>query len=302
MSEATIADVRFHRPSEAFSELITTYYFVEISGPVGTELTDLLHPEWGNLRFSTGAAWDIGTSDGDFVPMPMPTLFGPTSRARKIRARPGLVIGIGFTPQGWQSLIGTSAATLADDVIAAERVLPFVSEIHARLCEARDDAARAAILDDYLDRLRRRGRAPDRRIDAILSRLSESEDQSVDELAEAVGMTPTQLSRNCRRWFGFTTKILLRRQRFLRTLARLIHPQGRAISDVLDDAYCDQSHFNREFRRFMGMPPGAYFARPRSILRAATARREQEIGAALQGLHRAARAGGPAPARPVRGA
>lgn len=288
MSEATTADIRFHRPAEAFANLVTAIYFVEVKGPDDAEIPDLLHPEWGNLRFGTGAPWDIAMGD-TFASIPAPTLFGPTSRARAIRARPGTVIGIGFTPQGWNSLIGVSASQLADRVVAADPVLPGIAEIDRRLRAAAGDVARLEAVNTYLASLRRAGRVPDRRIDTVLSRLGESDDQSVEELADAVGMNPTQLSRNCRRWFGFTTKILMRRQRFLRTLARLMSPEGHSISDVLDDAYCDQSHFNREFRRFMGMPPRAYFARPRSILRAAARSREQEIGEALQGLHRGRR-------------
>ncbi|MBS0503533.1 MAG: AraC family transcriptional regulator [Proteobacteria bacterium] len=280
------ADIRFY-PSRALQPgLITSYYFTEIHGPAGTEIEDWLHPEWGNLRLGFGPVWDIGQADGGLAPAPHAALFGPTSRARAFRARPGLMLGIGFTPEGWASLVKMPASALADAWAPADAVLPGIAALRERLEHAGDDQARIALLDDWLTSLLPRYYRPDPKIAAILAGLGNPEEQTVEELARHLGMTPARLVRACRRWFGFSTKTLLRRQRFLRTLASLLEPQGRPISEVLDHAYCDQSHFNREFRRFMGMSPRAYFALPRPLLRSAASSRLREVGAALQGLHR----------------
>lgn len=284
---AATADVRFHRPAPPLSALVTAYYFVEVQGPPGAAIDDLLHPEWGNLRLRTGEDCDVGMNGGPLARAPGVALFGPTSRAAPIRVRPGTVIGVGFTPQGWARLIGIDASILADALTPAEAALPGTAGLHDRLEACAADVDRVTQLDAYFLQRLDQGRDADPRIDAILSALGDGESDSVEMLADRLGMSATQLSRCCRRWFGFTAKILLRRQRFLRTLARLFDPGERTISEVLDSAYCDQSHFNREFRRFMGLSPRAYFAGPRSILRPATRKREEDIGAALQGLHRA---------------
>jgi AraC-like DNA-binding protein len=48
--------------------------------------------------------------------------------------------------------------------------------------------------------------------------------------------------------------------RFERAL--LLARQGGRLTDVaLNAGYYDQSHFNREFSRFTGQAPGAYFRR-----------------------------------------
>lgn len=54
---------------------------------------------------------------------------------------------------------------------------------------------------------------------------------------------------------------------------------------LLDDTYYDQSHFVRDFHRFMGMAPSDYFALPRILLDPAARLRQQAIGQTLQGLH-----------------
>jgi len=285
-----VAQVRFRRPQGRLGEYITAYYFVEISAAPGTVIEDMLHPEWGNLRFVVGEEWEVATHGGQFMRGLTAALFGPTSRARLIRARPGTVIGVGFTPQGWVHLVGVAAGALADELVSAEQVLRGIEPLRDGLSRATDDETRSALLDDYFGWLSRAGRPHDPRIDMIAGALEETVEHTVEELALLVGMNTTQLARACRRWFGFTAKVLLRRQRFLRTLAKLMEPGGQPIGRVIDESYYDQSHFNREFRHFMGMAPRAYFSRPRSILRPATANRAAEVGEALQGLHQNARA------------
>jgi AraC-like DNA-binding protein len=58
--------------------------------------------------------------------------------------------------------------------------------------------------------------------------------------------------------------------------------------DTLDYHYYDQAQFTRDFKRFMGMSPRAYAARPKPILGAAARARAAAAGAAVQGLHKPA--------------
>ena len=70
-------------------------------------------------------------------------------------------------------------------------------------------------------------------------------------------------------------KVLLRRQRFLRSFAAIReHPPG-LWARLIDPGYVDQSQFVRDFRDFMGMPARTYFAVPRLFVHA---RREQGAG------------------------
>lgn len=285
-ADAYVAEVRFYVPQAVPPGLITAYYFSEVSGPAHTEIEDRLMPEWGNLRIGFGQRWDIDQFGDGMMRGPDSALFGPTSRARQFRARPSLMLGIGFTPQGWATLIGLSAGKLADKFVPAGDVISGIADLRLELSTASDDSARVAILDRFFAARVPANHRPNLDMAAMLEAFSATEEQTVEDVARRMNMTPTRLSRWCMRWFGFPAKTLLRRQRFLRTLAGMMDPRGRMISEVLDDSYCDQSHFNREFRRFMGMNPRAYFALPRPFLRAAPALRLKEIGAAFQALHR----------------
>ena len=108
----------------------------------------------------------------------------------------------------------------------------------------------------------------------------------VGALAARVGVAERSLQRLCLDVFGFGPKRLLRRQRFLRTLARLRDRLGEPVAGLVDAGYCDQAHFTREFRTYMGMSPTAYYASPREAMARAADERLRVIGAPLQGLHR----------------
>jgi len=106
----------------------------------------------------------------------------------------------------------------------------------------------------------------------------------VAELAARAGESTTTLNRLCHRAFGFTPKLLLRRQRFMRSLAQfMLDPSLRWIG-ALDGHYHDQAQFIREFRRFMGMTPGEYAALPHPVLDAFVNERLRVSGSPVQTL------------------
>jgi methylphosphotriester-DNA--protein-cysteine methyltransferase len=85
-------------------------------------------------------------------------------------------------------------------------------------------------------------------------------------LQERLGQTAKALERFCPRHFGFTPKVLLRRQRFLRSLAQYMLDPSLSWIAALDGQYHDQAQFVREFRAFMGLTPSEYAAMPHPIL------------------------------------
>lgn len=113
-----------------------------------------------------------------------------------------------------------------------------------------------------------------------------SQVHGVSDLAEATCMSLRTLERLSKSVSGFTPQLLLRRQRFLRSLARfMLDPSMRWI-ETLDSHYHDQTHFVRDFKRFMGMSPSVYAKQPHPVLGAAADAREAIAGEAMQVLHR----------------
>lgn len=280
--------LRFHLPHPALRQHVSAYYALDVGRDA---IDDRLHPEWGNVRFALAGDWTCSLEDRTDAGAlaPRATLFGPTSRSMRITGTPGArLFGFGLLPLGWAQLLQAPADRFAD------RMLPLTELAGARaarwlgwLQRDADDAARVARVDRFL--LRRLAGAPaaDPHLAALHGVLVSGEIGTVAGFAAQVGVTERTLERLCPRLFGFAPKQLLRRQRFLRTLDRVVHNPTRPLTELLDAHYADQPHFVREFRAIMGLTPTAYFAEPRTMMRLAAAERERVVGQTMQGLHRA---------------
>lgn len=274
--------IRFHLPAPGLRSLVTSYYFLESPG----SLSDFTHPEWANIRFALEGEWRFEGGDGDAIEPSRAALFGPTDRARRFMTDGGLVLGVGLTPIGWLTLIGSDASDLANLIVPLGRQLGMSGpEIFAQLAAAEGDEARVAILDTilagrpashstYLDMAVR-----------VQEALTSGCADHVADLADALAIEHRTLHRVCTSVFGFPPVRLLRRQRFLRTLGRVRDHLDQPLGQLIDSGYYDQAHFNRDFKAYMGMTPLAYFRLPREALRRAAEERRRVLGAPVQGLH-----------------
>jgi methylphosphotriester-DNA--protein-cysteine methyltransferase len=276
--------VRFALPATALRGLITSYYQVVAPAP----LEDFLHPEWGNIRFSTRGQWSL-SRPGCNDPTPERTsLFGPTDRTGMVRT-PGdaASVGIGLTALGWVMLIGEPADRHANRVCDLGQVYGAAAEHLWQQLRTADWAASVALLDGFFTAKAAAAPPPDPMIALVEAALVDGNIDTAHDFAASLGLNERTLARLCQRVFGFAPKRLLRRQRFLRTLADIGDRLDQPLAALLDGSYFDQSHFNREFKAYMGMTPLAYFHSPRQMMRRAAAERLRTMGAMVQGLHHA---------------
>jgi AraC-like DNA-binding protein len=280
--------VHFVLPAPELRPFVTTYYRTELVAGPGEWVEDYLHPEWPNLRFLSGLGAQAAIGTAPFAASPDFAVTGPTSRATRFRLGGGRSWGIGLLPLGWASLLRVDASDYADRLVDGRADPAFAALVplaDALAGGPRDHAADLALIETHMARLFARRQAADPAILALNDALVDPAMVSVADLAAQLGMNIRSLERLSRRAFGFPPKLLLRRQRFLRSLARfMLDPSLRWLS-ALDSHYHDQSHFVRDFKRFMGMSPSAYAKLEKPLLVAAARARMEIAGAALQGLH-----------------
>lgn len=115
------------------------------------------------------------------------------------------------------------------------------------------------------------GATPDRhqrlRAAIDLARTRFAERVTVAELADAAGMSVTQLDRAMRRALGLSPKQLLVRARLDEAIRRLEDGDLPLATIASECGWYDQSSFTRQFRAAVGMTPGAYRAQARRHLR-----------------------------------
>lgn len=280
-------ETRFFPVSETLRPYASIIYLTEVDAPPGVRVDDYLHPEWANMRFIEGEA-PLAAIGGDTpVATPRFVATGPTSRSCYFAAGPMRAWGIGILPIGWARLFAIPAAEMADRFCdgAAHPAFAAFAPLADRLCGANDSEAAARAIDDHAATLIAQAPRGDPAILAAHRALIDDDLASVAEFAAKLGLSERSVERLSQRAFGFPPKLLIRRQRFLRSLARFMLDPSMAWIETLDYQYYDQAQFTRDFQRFMGMSPRAYAARPKPILAAAALARAAVAGMPVQGLH-----------------
>ncbi|WP_369026565.1 helix-turn-helix domain-containing protein [Qipengyuania sp. RANM35] len=293
MSRGTGADcvaLRFYLPPEDLRPFVTTIYLMEISGADDClPVEDRLHPEWANLRLIPDGSISAAIGNTELEQVARVVMTGPTSHATRFVARPGRSWGIGLLPLGWTRLTSAPASDYADrhvDVLK-EPALTRLRLLDAVFEQQGEDPARHR--DRLVDALRAALGPPGQRDQEVIRlerALVDPLIHTVAELAAESGLSIRSTERLCLTAFGFPPQMLLRRQRFLRSLAQFMLDPSLKWIETLDSHYHDQAHFVRDFKRFMGMSPSEYARLPHPVLGAAAHARKAVAGEAVQVLHK----------------
>ena len=277
--------VRYYRLSEALQPYFTALYATTIECAPGTLVTDCLHPEWAALRFTEGTPPIACIGLGEMVPQWPFVANGPTSKAIQFGVTRSRIWGLGLQPAGWSKFVGQPANGLSDRTVdgsahgAFALFAPILENVHAA---AGDADLIADNINDFLMQHAGRPVPQEAEILACQAALRDPDMANVAELADRLGIGERSLERLCGRYFGFPPKLLLRRQRFLRSLAQFMIDPGHTWSKAIDGQYYDQAQFVRDFRSFMGMTPSDYADAPHPILEKIMAQRMADQGAAPQ--------------------
>lgn len=275
----------FYAPPKQFEGCFTTFYYVTLDVDDGGAVHDWLQPEWANLRFFAGSCPDakIGQSRISGARF---TATGPSSLPCEFNLGSASMWGIGFLPLGWARFVEADAFDMANGIWdgAAHPAWAKFDRLSTALCdpEMTCEEQLAAIVEE-LGALMQSNR-DEQKILRVHEALVKGSFLAVGELADACGINIRTLERLCRRYFGFTPKKLMRRQRFTRSLTSYMLHEGTHWTDVMDSDYHDQAQFTREFNEFMTMNPSEYAALEHPILSSFIEARSRIWGSAAQAL------------------
>lgn len=278
-------EVSFYRLSEALRPYFTALYVFEIECDGDGAIEDYLHPEWAAMRFTRGRVPVAAVGPAELRPQWPFVVSGPNSQSIRFQLRTARIWGLGVLPCGWARFVDGPARDFADRTVdgAAAPAFRVFSPILELVQDCSVDAeATARRIDAHLLRNLGPPSPHEALVIACHEALRDAEVASVGQLGERLGLSARSLERLCARYFGFPPKLLLRRQRFLRSLAQFTLDPGASWSKALDGQYYDQAHFVRDFRSFMGMTPREYADMPHPVMDKIMAHRMVDQGAALE--------------------
>lgn len=278
-------EVSFYRLSEALQPYFTALYLFDISCDEGAMVQDYLHPEWAAMRFTGGRPPVASFGPGELVPQWSFVANGPNSKSIHFGVFSSRIWGLGLMPAGWAKFVDGRAQPFTNRTVdgTSDAAFRVFTPILAMAQDPEMPPERIARrINAYLLQHLHRPSPHEAQIMACHAALRDVEVTNVAELGERLGLTARSLERLCARYFGFPPKLLLRRQRFLRSLAQFTLDPGRSWSEALDGQYYDQAQFVRDFRSFMGMTPSEYADTPHPIMEKIMAHRMVDQGAAPQ--------------------
>ncbi|WP_405875686.1 helix-turn-helix domain-containing protein [Streptomyces sp. NBC_00005] len=214
---------------------------------------------------SMAAHPDPGAAPGDYL-----TLLGGLHLTPALIDVPGRQSGIqvAISPLGARVLLGLPAGELAGTDVHADDVLgPGMREVHDKVREAPDWAARFDAVDDWLlHRMSHHdgvGTAFATPVAGAWQRLLSTGGRlRVDELAAQTGFGERHLRNRFRAEIGLTPKAAARVIRF--DLARRHLARRPGLPDLAglaaDCGYADQSHLDREFAALASCTPSTWLA------------------------------------------
>ena len=273
MAQTCEVATHFFSPPAQLARFIATFLLVETTAD-GT-VTDYLHPGWGNLRFHSVPLLGAQNPDGACVADTKFSVTGPSAKALRFTVGTSRIWTVALLPLGWRRLLAMPAGDFANAVMNGEAhpafagFRPLCQSLFGREPNREEELARlSAFFLGILAEAPDVPAADERGIETIHAGLVDPSVGTVSELVARIGMGQRTAERVCKRAFGFPPKLLLRRQRLMRSLAHFMRDPSLKWIGALDSHYHDQAQFVREFQEFMGMTPSHYAAMPHPIFRA----------------------------------
>ena len=253
---------RTYRPSADLAPFIRRFYVFEAPLPDAMIVEDFLLAETAFVRCLLRGDWAGETRPGEWGTAGKTVFFGANSKPFKVRVKGGFAVtGFAIRPSGWHALFSEPHHMVADKMLPLQLLWgQLADQMFEDVAEAKDDAAQLQAMENAI----RKRLALFQRCDAdtqmarfeIIARTDST--IRIEEAASQVGLSVRQLERRCLAAFGLTPKAILRRSRFLDSATAMRGFSSPSEGELGALRYYDQSHMNREFRRYTGMTPKVF--------------------------------------------
>jgi AraC-like DNA-binding protein len=248
-------NVQYQAPTEQLQQLVSSLYRFDYSGHA---LHEVERADRAQFRIMLSGQGSYRFADGTEYPTFPVTVIGPTTRPfEAFASEPVSIFGWGMLPAGWAALMGAEAENWIDKAFDARRIFgDTIMDVREELIALAEPAAQFDLGEAAAAEIYRNLDGAPFEFTAMVDRwLVDDSDPDVDVLIAESGLSPRQLERMTKRYYGMPPKKLARKYRALRAANRIAHGDSLDNSD-LGLAFYDQSHLTREVKQFTGLTPG----------------------------------------------
>lgn len=258
MSIHDLEKIGFRRiaPSPALRPYIWWFWAIQSNGRVPEQHHEFMHSR-GSLSLLFNWGDELEMSDGRYLP-PSVTLESIRPYSRKIVLTGDIrTFGILFRPGGAFPFFGMPM----HEVTTVDRLHAFnLLRLHDRLSEIPSLQDKIACVELWLTGLLPTGPPCSATIPVSLKLIGNSYGrQSIKQVADKVFLSERQLQRLFKKEVGLSPKKYASIIRLHQARTALKQAGTATLAEVAYLAgYYDQAHFNREFKKCIGITPGAY--------------------------------------------
>jgi AraC-like DNA-binding protein len=254
---------RNYAPAQRLLPFVRRFYMFDATLPENFELEDILFSDNAFLRVLLKGDWAYLDPDGNWTSISGALVFGANSRAVRVRVKgPFSVASFAVRPSAWPALFATPAADIADRIVPLNTLWDddIAAPVATDVLKAKTDSEQVALMTLAIEQqLARIGVNQIDPIVAAFEAIARNDSTArVEEAAKLLGLSSRQLERRCLAGFGLSPKAVLQRCRFLDMASAMRGLSDADESELAALRYFDQSHLNREFRRYTSMTPGAF--------------------------------------------
>ncbi|WP_379549619.1 helix-turn-helix domain-containing protein [Erythrobacter sp. W53] len=250
---------RTYCPSDQLRPYIRRFYVFEAELPDEFVIEDFLLAETAFVRCLLKGDWRGEVAPGEWSNPSKTLMFGSNEFPFRVRVQGSFAVaGFAIRPSAWHCLARRPHFEFKDKLIPLEDVHGVrATEMCAAVQTADDDAGKIAAMEHFiLDRIETVGNPePDEKMAHFEKIARTNSTIRIEQAAEQIGLSTRQIGRRCKASFGLTPKAVLRRSRFLDIATAIRGFSSPSDTDLAELRYYDQSHLNREFKRFTKMTP-----------------------------------------------
>lgn len=247
-------NLQYEAPDAPLNQLVSSFYRFDYQGHA---LREVERADRAQFRITLYGEGRYRFDDQEIPAYPV-TVIGPTTRPfESLSDAPIGLFGWGMLPAGWAALMGAESENWIDKAFDARQIFgESIMELRGQLIAMAEPAAQFALGKEAATEIYRKTDGAPFEFTAMVDRwLVDDSDPDVDVLIAESGLSPRQLERMTKRYYGMPPKKLARKYRALRAANKLAH--GDSLDDTeLGLAFYDQSHLTREVKHFTGLTPG----------------------------------------------